>query len=232
MRLSRPTPRRHGYTLTELLLAIVIVLGLVGAVVFNFSTVGRTAALDEGTTQVEALFRFARAHAASSGKQVRILFPEAETGDNAEVLAAEAPGATVRVICELDPLGAPGVFTDLPEAANYIASISDLVRIQQVQAGETNAVNSADGTPASEPSADAPRNAFSTECSVMICDGRIGLVIIFTASVPASSAARSRSACTAGIDPCPSGIIPSVSPITWWPATGPSSRPPERKSPE
>ena len=162
MRLSRPTPCRHGYTLTELLLAIVIVLGLVGAVVFNFSTVGRTAALDEGTTQVEALFRFARAHAASSGKQVRILFPEAETGDNAEVLAAEAPGATVRVICELDPLGAPGVFTDLPEAANYIASISDLVSIQQVQAGETNAVNSADGTPASEPAGDAPRNAFST----------------------------------------------------------------------
>ena len=71
MRLTRPTPCRHGYTLTELLLAIVIVLGLVGAVVFNFSTVGRTAALDEGTTQVEALFRFARAHAASPMRPYR-----------------------------------------------------------------------------------------------------------------------------------------------------------------
>ncbi|MFM8469253.1 MAG: Tfp pilus assembly protein FimT/FimU [Limisphaerales bacterium] len=162
MRLQSPS-RRHGYTLTELLLAVVIVLGLVGAVVFNFSTVSRTAGLDEGVTQVEALFRFARAHAASSGKQVRILFPEAESGDNAELLAAEAPGKTLRVTSELDPVGAPGVFTDLPEAANFIASISDLVTIQQVQVGEPTTANSG-GTesPATEPATETPRNAFST----------------------------------------------------------------------
>ena len=45
----------------------------------------------------------------------------------------------------------------------------------------------------------------------MISDGRIGAVISFTASAPASSAARSRSACTAGIEPWPSGTMPSVS---------------------
>ena len=159
---------RHGYTLVELLLAVVLVLGLLSAVVFNFSSGNRTASLDEGATQVEALFRFARAHAASTGKQVRILFPEAESGDNAELLAAEAPGATVRVTSELDPIGAPGVFTDVPAAANYVASISDLVSIQQVQSGETAADKPAEVAPhAAEPGAEAApaegaRNGFSS----------------------------------------------------------------------
>lgn len=169
MRVAVHQPRRLGYTLVELLLTIVIVLGLLGAVVFNFSSVNRTARLDEGATQVEALFRFARAHAASTGKQVRILFPEAESGDNAELLAAEAPGATVRVTSELDPIGAPGVFTDLPAAANYVTSISDLVSIQQVQAGEAAGETSPEGfAPEAEPGSEttsateAPRSAFST----------------------------------------------------------------------
>jgi type II secretory pathway pseudopilin PulG len=169
MRVALHQSPRHGYTLVELLLAVVLVLGLLGAVVFNFSSFNRNAQLDEGATQVEALFRFARAHAASTGKQVRILFPEAESGDNAELLAAEAPGATVRVTSELDPIGAPGVFTDVPAAANYVTSISDLVSIQQVQAGEAGAENSAEaGAPLVEPDSEAapateaPRSAFSS----------------------------------------------------------------------
>jgi len=169
MRVARHQLRRPGYTLLELLLAVVLALGLLGAVVFNFSSFNRTARLDEGATQVEALFRFARAHAASTGKQVRILFPEAESGDNAELLAAEAPGATVRVTSELDPIGAPGVFTDVPAAANYVTSISDLVSIQQVQAGEPAVENQEeDFVPATEPGSEAapayeaPRSAFST----------------------------------------------------------------------
>ncbi len=163
MRLAPPKnfAAKHGYTLVELLLAVVLVLGLLSAVVFNFSSGNRNAQLDEGATQVEALFRFARAHAASTGKQVRILFPEAESGDNAELLAAEAPGATVRVTCELDPIGSPGVFTDVPAAANFVASISDLVSIQQVQSGEAAPESFAEVAPlASEPTAEpAPEEA-------------------------------------------------------------------------
>lgn len=169
MRFLRHQPSRRGYTLLELLLAVVLVLGLLGAVVFNFSSFNRTAQLDEGATQVEALFRFARAHAANTGKQVRILFPEAEAGDNAEQLQAEAPGATVRVTSELDPIGAPGVFTDLPAAANYVASISDMVSIQQVQTGVAGAETAGDAAaPAPEaftseaPLSDTPRSAFSS----------------------------------------------------------------------
>ena len=95
MRRPLSPSRRRGYTLLELLLSVVLVLGLIGAVVFNFSSVSRQTSLDEGATQVEALFRFARAHAASTGKQVRVLFPEAESGDNAELLAAEIGRAHV-----------------------------------------------------------------------------------------------------------------------------------------
>ncbi len=167
MRLRHCQPLPHGFTLIELLLTVVLVLLLLGAVVFNFSSFGRTAQLDEGATQVEALFRFARAHAESTGKQVRIHFPEAESGDNAELLQAEAPGTTVRVTVESDPVGAPGVFQDLPAAAAYVQSISDLISIQQVQPGGPGGEAGGDAAlsvPAdgSGPSGfDAPRSPFS-----------------------------------------------------------------------
>lgn len=169
MNLRSSTSRPHGYTLFELLLTVTLVVLMVGAVVYNFSSIGRSAQLDEGAAQVEALFRFARAHAASTGKQVRILFPEAESGDHAEMLQAEAPGSTVRVTCEVDPVGAPGVFQDLPEAALYVQSISDLVSIQQVQPGGANAepataapaAGSESGSGAAT-SDEAQRNPFST----------------------------------------------------------------------
>jgi type II secretory pathway pseudopilin PulG len=134
MRRCHPPSQAAGYTLVELLLTVSLVVLLVGAVVFNFSSAANGARLDEGAGQVEALFRFARAHAETTGRQVRIQFPEAESGDTAELLAAEAPGTTVRVTWEADPIGAPGVFQDLPEAATYVQSISGLVSIQQVQA--------------------------------------------------------------------------------------------------
>lgn len=139
MTLGSTKSSRAGFTLIEQLLTVVLVLLLLGAVVYNFSTAANGARLDEGATQMESLFRFARAHAESSGKQVRILFPEAESGDNAELLAAEAPGTTVRVTWEADPVGAPGVFQDLPEAASYVQSISELVSIQQAQPEELGA---------------------------------------------------------------------------------------------
>ncbi len=160
--------RTSGFTLIELLLTVSLVLMLLGAVVYNFSSAGNGARLNEGAGQVEALFRFARAHAESTGKQVRILFPEAESGDSAEMLAAEAPGATVRVTWEADPVGAPGVFEDLSEAATYVRSISDLVSVQTVQPegqvaeGVGDSAMVAPGSDAPEGSvSEAPRSPFS-----------------------------------------------------------------------
>lgn len=164
MTLRSSKSSRRGFTLIEQLLTVVLVLLLLGAVVYNFSTAANGARLDEGATQMESLFRFARAHAESTGKQVRILFPEAESGDNAETLAAEAPGTTVRVMWEADPAGAPGVFQDLPEAASYVRSISDLVSIQQVQPDGQSAETEAPApeAEASEtPAEETPRSPFS-----------------------------------------------------------------------
>ena len=168
MTLRSRTPARRGFTLIEQLLTVVLMLLLLGAVVYNFSTAANGARLEEGATQVESLFRFARAHAESTGKQVRILFPEAESGDNAETLAAEAPGTTVRVMWEADPVVAPGVFLDLPAAASYVESISELVSIQQVQAtGPTvdatagNAAPTPEAATAEPADAEAPRSPFS-----------------------------------------------------------------------
>ena len=55
------------------------------------------------------------------------------------------------------------------------------------------------------------RKAFSTDFSVISCDGRIGLPISATAARPVISAATRRSACTAGMAAVPGSDIPSVS---------------------
>ncbi|MEN9575985.1 MAG: hypothetical protein RL514_3840 [Verrucomicrobiota bacterium] len=163
MTLRPHPPHRHtrGFTLIEQLLTVVLVLLLLGAVVYNFSTAANGARLDEGTMQMESLFRFARAHAESTGKQVRILFPEAESGDNAETLAAETPGTTVRVMWEANPVGAPGVFQDLPEAASYVQSISEHVSIQQVQPGGQSSEATAEVPETEAPVAETSRSPFS-----------------------------------------------------------------------
>ncbi|MBI5799204.1 MAG: hypothetical protein HZA92_00550 [Verrucomicrobia bacterium] len=169
--ISRSHPRHPAprcFTLIELLLTVALVLVLLGAVIYNFSSAASGARLNEGAGQVEALFRFARAHAESTGKQVRILFPESEGGDSAEMVAAESPASTVRVTWEADPVGAPGVFRDLPAAASYVQSISNLVSIQMVQPDGQGAEGtgvSADALPnagsTEEPAAEAARNPFS-----------------------------------------------------------------------
>ncbi len=140
--------RACGFTLIEQLLTIVLVLLLLGAAVYNFSSFNRSARLDEGATQVEALFRFARAHAASTGKQVRIEF--AETATTTDPAPSETPAANVRVTWEPNPIGAPGVFQDLPDAANYVQSINDLVSVQEVRLNNTPSDAAA---PAAEPTA-------------------------------------------------------------------------------
>src|SRR5689334_13185487 len=65
-----------GFTLVELLLALALMLLLVSAMVFSFSTLLRGRQLEEGATQMESLLRFARAHAASTGRRVQLVFED------------------------------------------------------------------------------------------------------------------------------------------------------------
>ena len=131
---------RSGFTLVELLLAVVLVLLLFGAVVFNFSTFQRGASLDEGATQLEALLRLARAQASSSGRQVQISFEE-DVGEGFTVSLGN-----LRVMWEPDPLGAPGIFADLPEAAGYVRGITELVSIEYVRLLENDAAENTGGS--------------------------------------------------------------------------------------
>jgi prepilin-type N-terminal cleavage/methylation domain-containing protein len=118
---------RRAFTLVELLLATALLLLLLGAVVFSFSTLQAGAELEEGALQFENLLRFARAHAASTGRQVQIDFEE-ETPEGFSV-----PLGNCRVLWEPDPLGQPGQFEEVPEAAAYVRAIADLVSINSVQ---------------------------------------------------------------------------------------------------
>ncbi|MBI5387634.1 MAG: GspH/FimT family pseudopilin [Verrucomicrobia bacterium] len=118
---------RRGFTLIEVLLATVLLLLLLGAVVFNFSSLEQGARLDEGASQFESLLRFARAHATSSGRQVQVSFQEEIEVDT------EFPFASVHVKWEPDPLGQPGTFEDLPLTQPYQERLNDLVLVDTVR---------------------------------------------------------------------------------------------------
>jgi type II secretory pathway pseudopilin PulG len=113
--------------LVELLLVTALLVLLLGAVAFNFSTVQRNAELDEGASQFESLLRYARAHAASTGCRVRVTFEE-DAGEGLLV-----PLGNFSVTWEPDPLGRPDEFVPLPETATLVASILDVISIQNVR---------------------------------------------------------------------------------------------------
>jgi len=152
---GRRRPRAgRGFTLVELLLTTVLVLLLLGAVVFSFSTLQRGAELDEGAAQLEGLLRFARAHAANTGRQVQLSFEEELVDD--VILTA----GTMRVTWEPNPLEQPGVFEDLRDAALYLERITNLIFVETVRMLDPNgaAVEVAVAKDTSDvlPSADEP----------------------------------------------------------------------------
>lgn len=129
-RRHRPAPP-GGFTLVEVLLTVVIILLLLGAVVFQFSAYRPGGELDEGVGQMEALFRFVRAHAESSGRLVRVEFPD--VADDGEAL--EAGENSIRVTWESDPVGAPGVFVPLAEALPFVERLNEIVWVNNVRLG-------------------------------------------------------------------------------------------------
>ena len=138
-----------GFTLVELLLTVSLLLLMVGAGILNFGPAQGGARLDEGATQIESLFRYARAQAASTGRTVRIVFPDGEpvaTGTNSTPTAAG-----IQVAWETDPLGAPGQFEALADAKPYTTQIDELVRVRPFRA-QNPAVPTVAGSSASSSS--------------------------------------------------------------------------------
>jgi len=143
-----------AFTLVELLLTVVLLLLLLGAVVFNYSSLSRGARLDHGAEQLETLFRFARSQAASSGRQVRIVFnPSASEGSgsirstpsatspvqpngaggDASVGSTGTTNSPVAMVWEPDPYGAPGQFIPLAEARSYLEDVLDSIDVIEVR---------------------------------------------------------------------------------------------------
>lgn len=150
-------PPGQGFTLVELLLAVVLLTLLLGALVFNFSGFGQQARLEEGAARLETLLRLAQAQAALSGRQVQIVF-QADGDSN-----ALEPSSSLRVQWELAPLETPGQFEDLVGDQWQTQGITEMVRIQSV-----TLLGAASGNPstllsAAEQTTSAPDDFLSDE---------------------------------------------------------------------
>jgi len=124
-----------GFTLFELVLTVSLTLLLAGGVIFGWDSLQRGARLDEGSDQVEMLFRFARAQAATSGRQVRVRVGPSGilsvSGTNAPIPSMPTPpSAGLEVLWEPDPLKQPGIFEPLPGVEGFRERIEELIEIQ------------------------------------------------------------------------------------------------------
>ena len=141
--------RHGGFTLVELLLAVTLLAGLMGAAVFGFSSLQRSAQLNEGVERVETAMRFARAHAANTGRKVQVVVTtaidanvstsSASSGNNSASNGnsygssnSDQPLHSLSILWEADPARAPGVFESIPSLSGDVADVSELVEIRSV----------------------------------------------------------------------------------------------------
>lgn len=137
------TTTRRAFTLLELLLVTVLMLALTGAVVFSFTHLQRGALLDEGVTRMETLIHLARAHAANSGRVVKVVFTPDASDDG-------TPGSTV---VSVQVQSAPGVnrdtFVELRETRAESEGVGELVQIVNVELqGTDQTAATTDSSPA------------------------------------------------------------------------------------
>jgi Tfp pilus assembly protein FimT len=129
----------------ELLLAVTLLAGLMGAAVFGFSSLQRSAQLNEGVERVETAMRFARAHAANTGRKVQVVVTTAidanvstssasSANDSASLGSSNSdqPLHSLSILWEADPARAPGVFESIPSLSGDVADVSELVEIRSV----------------------------------------------------------------------------------------------------
>lgn len=116
-------PRRggdaaRGFTLIEILLALLLIGLLMAALLLNFTGLIDARSLDEGSMKFEGMLRLARADAANQGKRIR--------------LTLNADDGTYRVEWEGDPLGKPGEYEEYKSASWTAYLPTDMVRIVRI----------------------------------------------------------------------------------------------------
>ncbi|MGB0580546.1 MAG: pilus assembly FimT family protein [Limisphaerales bacterium] len=128
-----------GFTLLELVLAIVLLMLLSGAIVFSFTNLQKRTHLDEGVNRLITVVRYAKAHAATSGRPMQFQLVQ---GTN------DALNDTrIRVLWEPDPANKPGELADLREVLSMVEAVNDLVQCQPTDPPSPNAeMETADDT--------------------------------------------------------------------------------------
>jgi prepilin-type N-terminal cleavage/methylation domain-containing protein len=132
--------RRDGFTLVELLLAVTLLAGLMAAAVFGFSALHRNAQLNEGVERVETAMRFARAHAANTGRKVQVVVTTTEAGTATTTSGSSGSDSvdgygvppSLSILWEADPTRAPGVFEAIPSLSADMADVGDLIEIRSI----------------------------------------------------------------------------------------------------
>lgn len=144
---SQRVKNAAAFTLVELVLAVALMLLLAGAVILGIGSLDSHSRLEEGASQVETLFRYARAQSANTGRQVRIVFSSekpvpAGTDSQTNLPPPSAPSTNlwVQMVWEPDPVGAPGRFEAFPGADLLVEQVNDLVKVQAV--GQPGTVSS------------------------------------------------------------------------------------------
>lgn len=128
-----PSLHSGGFTLVELLLAVALLALLLAAVAFNFSSLQRGQALEQGASQFESLLRLARAHAALSGHNVLVaLVPSSSLSPNPNTASpsADPDALALAVLAQPDPLRNPSLLVPIPGAASLLPSLADLIQIE------------------------------------------------------------------------------------------------------
>lgn len=154
-------PTNAAFTLTELLLVVVLLALFGGAAVMSLTPLWQNAPLEEGVGRFEGLLRFARAEAAQHGRRVRLTVNSIPTTTRTGTRETRS----VQVQWEPEPLRQPGVFVENEASTAFAGSLEELIRIESVRCTEPAAAPCAEPSePASiatipqpeSPSAEAP----------------------------------------------------------------------------
>ena len=150
-----PSLHSGGFTLVELLLAVALLALLLAAVAFNFSSLQRGQALEQGASQFESLLRLARAHAALSGHNVLVaLVPASSLPPKPDTAPAtgDPDALALAVLAQPDPLRNPSLLVPIPGATALLPTLADLVQLEVQLPPSPSPLNDLDPAPLPNPS--------------------------------------------------------------------------------
>ena len=222
--------RHGGFTLVELLLAVTLLAGLMGAAVFGFSSLQRSAQLNEGVERVETAMRFARAHAANTGRKVQVVVTtaidanvstsSASSGNNSASNGnsygssnSDQPLHSLSILWEADPARAPGVFESIPSLSGDVADVSELVEIRSVGRESKNSESNEGSTTQDSQGMGSPRTVADPSYDSLEFSSRS---MNSGSSFSANDASDSEMGSEAS-SPSASGVNPGETTITFYP---------------